>query len=432
MPDLPRLANPIRPFVRTVVHEFGDIVWLILLIGVLGGLIGLGYLKALATLTSLLGPVAWPGYLHIAILAAVGALIALLVRLLGDPGDVELLVDNIHVLGGSQDRRRLRSLLPVSLLCIAAGGAAGPEAPLVQTTGMIGTWTAEWRRLPMREKRVLTITGMAAGFTVLFGSPMGAAIFSLEILHRRSLEYYEALLPAVLGSLCGYGVLGAASGLNLAPVWHFPAMAPLRPIDLGWATLAGGVAAAVAAGFTWASLGLRRLFQALPAWARPMAGGLALGALAILSPYALTFGEFQVNTLTVGASPAVPLLLLAAAVKLIGTSVTLASGWRGGFIIPLFFIGVALGRAWHLLAPTSNEVVLLTALMAAINTGVTKTPLGSSIVVAEMTGLRMLPTTLLASMITLLLTSPIGMIETQRSRDAAVENASTDPQAEVA
>ena len=54
--------------------------------------------------------------------------------------------------------------------------------------------------------RVLTITGMAGGLTVLFGAPLGAALFALEILHRRGLQYYEALLPALIGSLFGYGV----------------------------------------------------------------------------------------------------------------------------------------------------------------------------------------------------------------------------------
>ena len=76
---------------------------------------------------------------------------------------------------------------------------------MVQTTGSLGAWLAGRWRLSVAETRILTITGMAAGFTVLFGAPLGSAIFALEILHRRGLEYYEALLPAVLGSLSGYG-----------------------------------------------------------------------------------------------------------------------------------------------------------------------------------------------------------------------------------
>src|SRR3982074_3526107 len=59
-------------------------------------------------------------------------------HLRGNPGDVELLVDNIHVNGGRSGLRDLRSLIPVSLLGIGAGSAIGPEAPLVQDTGSVG------------------------------------------------------------------------------------------------------------------------------------------------------------------------------------------------------------------------------------------------------------------------------------------------------
>jgi H+/Cl- antiporter ClcA len=95
---------------------------------------------------------------------------------------------------------------------------------------------------------------------------------------------------------------------------------------------------------------------------------------------------------------------------LCGTTVTLSSGWRGGFIIPLFFVGVALGRFGHAVFPGTNVVVLMTCLMAAGNCGVTKTPLGSTLVVAEMTGVRLLPPVLIASVTALLLTSQVGLI----------------------
>ena len=96
---------------------------------------------------------------------------------------------------------------------------------------------------------------------------------------------------------------------------------------------------------------------------------------------------------------------------------TLASEWRGGFIIPLFFMGACLARAFHGLVPDTNEVVLIAAFMAASNTGVTKTPLGSTLVVSEMAGFRLLPTTLIAAMVSFVLTSEVGLIHTQRERD---------------
>ena len=116
------------------------------------------------------------------------------------------------------------------------------------------------------------------------------------------------------------------------------------------------------------------------------------------------------------AKAAASLFLVAAAAKMLGTSVTVSTGWRGGFIIPLFFIGAALGRLWHLALPHTNEVVLMAALMVAINTGVTKTPLGSTLVVTKMAGLPLLPTTLIAAVVSLLLTSAAGLIHTQQQR----------------
>ena len=164
---------------------------------------------------------------------------ALVTHFVGSPGDVELMVDNIHVSGSATDVRMLPSLIPISWMCIAAGGAIGPEAPLVQTTGTLASWTAKKTGLNVRDSRVLTIAGMAAGFTVLFGAPLGSAIFALELLHRRGLQYYEALLPAMLGSLAGYAVYAATTGAGLAPIWHLPSPAGLQVSDLGWAVVAG-------------------------------------------------------------------------------------------------------------------------------------------------------------------------------------------------
>ena len=99
---------------------------------------------------------------------------------------------------------------------------------------------------------------MAAGFTVLFGAPLGSAIFALEILHRRGLGYAEALVPAILGALSGYAVYVAITGLGLEPVWSFPRAHPLEVLDLGIGVLAGVGGAVVAAAFTYAARGVPR------------------------------------------------------------------------------------------------------------------------------------------------------------------------------
>ncbi len=394
---------------------------LVVLVGLASGIVGALYLLVLHLLQNVLWPTEWSGLVGFALLGGVGLFAGLVTRFAGSPGDVELMVDNIHVSGSASGVRMLRSLIPISWLCIASGGGMGPEAPLVQTTGTLASWTAKRSGLVVRESRILTIAGMAAGFTVLFGAPLGSAIFALEMLHRRGLQYYEALLPAVLGSLAGYAVYTVATGADLEPIWHLPSPIAIRPSDLAWALAAGVVGALIAVAFTYLSTLLRIGARKLKAELRPVVGGLLLAALGLVSAFSLTFGEAQINEILDHHGGTVAFFALAAGAKLLGTSVTLSSEWRGGFIIPLFFIGACMGRALHVIAPGTNEAVMVAACMAAANAGVTKTPLGSTLVVTEMAGFRLLPTTLLATVVSFILTSEVGLIHTQRERDIVGE-----------
>jgi H+/Cl- antiporter ClcA len=398
-----------------VVHIRSGLTVPVIGVGILGGVVGAGYVGLLHALTAVLGPDGHGPLLQLAILVAVGVAVAVITSVGGETGDVELMVDNIHVLGGAEDVARLRPLIPASLLCVSAGAGMGPEAPLVQTTGTVGTWIGTRAGRPKIDVRILTITGMAAGFTVLFGAPLGSALFALEILHRRGLQYYEALIPAVAGSLCGYTVYVALSGLSIAPVWEFPPVGTLHTWHLGLAValgVIGGLASMVFAAMT--SL-LRRGFGLLPRPARYVAGGCALGLLGFWSPYALTFGETQLSGL-LDNRLAASALVVAVLAKLAGTTVTLAAGWKGGFIIPLFFMGAVTGQLIHVGFPNIDQSMLMACLMVAMCVGVTKTPLGTTLVVTEMAGLTLLPVTLIAAVVSMVVTRSLNVIETQRSR----------------
>lgn len=87
------------------------------------------------------------------------------------------------------------------------------------------------------------------------------------------------------------------------------------------------------------------------------ARGLALALLVWMSPYALPFGEVQLSQVTT-ADVAVGTLLVAAVAALLRSSVTLVGGWKGGFIIPLFFMGACLGQAVHIVFPHTNQAVI--------------------------------------------------------------------------
>jgi|SRR4051794_5750959 H+/Cl- antiporter ClcA len=388
---------------------------LTLLVGIGGGAVGSAYLLVIHLLQHGLAPEHFNDAEQFLVLGGVGVFVVVVARLLGNPGDVELLVDNIHVSGGAPSVRSLRSLVPMSAVTIAAGAGTGPEAPLVTTCGTLASWLARVRRATAVETRCLAIAGMAAAFAVLFGAPIGAAFFALEILHRRGMQYHEALVPALIGALSGYACSMILTGAGVKPVWTIPAVDSIHAVDFLWAIGAGVGGAIVAIAFTYLVTGMRRVLRFGPAPMRPVVGGLALALLALWSPYALTFGEQQ-TAYVLQHRLAVSVLIVAVIAKLLGASVTVSAGWPGGFIIPLFFMGAALGQLADHGFANAPAGVLIAALMVAANVGVTKTMLGSTLVITEMGGMRLLPTTLLAALVAMMLTSSVGLIDSQRER----------------
>ncbi|MGD0063596.1 MAG: chloride channel protein [Streptosporangiaceae bacterium] len=294
--------------------------------------------------------------------------------MLGDPGPTGVLMESIHVAGGPPTLLPLRSLVPVSLLGIAVGGGIGPEPALMQTTATISAWIGRRLRASPAELRVLTVTGLASGLTVLFAAPLGGAVTGVSP---------HLTLPDLM--------IGAFGGVAGAAVAHL-------------------------FGFMIRTCG--RISARLPSWARPVAAGLALGALGLAVPTGLTYGEAQLTALVTIPAVAVTSLLLAAIGHLASAAVTLAGDWKGGIIIPMFFVGYCLGRAMaEMSGHDGYYLVLATSMMVACNTGMTKTPLGSALVVAEMTAVTLVPPLVIAALVSLLLTSRVTFVGGQRHRD---------------
>lgn len=163
----------------------------------------------------------------------------------------------------------------------------------------------------------------------------------------------------------------------------------------------------------------RRAAERLPGWARPVAASLALADLGSGLPNGLTFGEEQLGDLARTAAPSAVALVLIAAGHLLSAAFALAGRWKGGIIIPMFLVGYCVARATAILAGHGGDYVVgAVCMMAACNVGMTKTPLGSTLVVAQMTGIQMFAPVLLASLVSLVLSSRVSFIGGQRHRDA--------------
>lgn len=402
-------------------------------IGVLGGIVATAYYYLLEsslhlvwhTLPEQLGVYLSSSFLaanYVWIAATIGGLlVGLTLYFMGLPGEVSLVVDKVHD-PGRIDIRQTPAMVVASLFSIVAGGSAGPEAPLVQVNGSLGGWLAGKLALPFRTTRILTFCGMAAALGAFFGAPLGGALFALEIPHRRGLEYYEALIPATLSAILSFVVFRLTTGLSIGGMYHFTSIPPLTLMNLAEGMVLGAVGAAVAALFVLIFRTVGLLTQRIEHHTILLAtlGGLSIGLIALVFPQTLFFGEREIETIIeAGSSFGVNLLLMIGLAKMLAISCTLHSGFRGGFIFPLFYIGAAVGLAIALGFPQVHPTISMVCMMAAVNVAITKTPISTTVILSVLSDTAMVPVIVIASLTSFLLTLNLSMIKTQRSRTLA-------------
>ncbi|HWB54863.1 MAG TPA: chloride channel protein [Tepidisphaeraceae bacterium] len=363
-----------------------------------------------------------------------GFIVGLLLHYMGTPGEIAAVVNNIHMEHGRIDPSQTPSMTAVSLASIVSGGSAGPEAPLVQIIGSFGSWLGDKLKLRGDLVRTLTFCGMGAALGAFFGAPLGGAIFALEIPHRRGLEYYEALMPSILAAVVAFFIFRSFIGYNGA-IYHFPAITSLTVGAVFWGVVAGIVGAGIGTLFIVLFHGVEHLLYPLAKQKILLAtiGGVLIGLIAQLAPATLFWGEYQIDALLHAGGPlahmhgiyvAAGLLLLLALMKTLAVGATLHSGFRGGFIFPLFFIGAAVGVALSLVLslwfPQLPAPVIILGIMAATNVAVTKTPISTVVILTSLSGTAFIPALVAACFASFLLTTRVSLISTQRSRISAL------------
>ena len=300
-------------------------------------------------------------------------------------------VDAFHHKGG-----RVKPVVPLvkaiaSAITIGSGGAAGREGPTAQISVGASSIVADWLHLTDDERRILVLAGMAAGLSAIFRSPLGMAIFSVEILYSGMAFETEALIYTVVSAVVAYATNGLFVGWN--PIFYLPETLHFtQPLDLVGYTLLGGIAGVVGAIEPSIFYGIRDLFKRLtvPNHVKPAIGGLLMGLLALALPQTLSTGYGWVQQAMTGEYVGWSLILLALA-KIFAMSFTIASGGSGGVFGPNVYIGGMVG-AWtafaldHLFATHFSTAAFAVVGMAAVFAGTARVPIAALVMVAEMTG----------------------------------------------
>lgn len=403
------LDQPIRfnPFVFS--RTF--LLWAIL--GLLGGLIAGIYWVILEFLTHKIAY--FDSWQVIPTMGICGLLAGLVIHFVGDPGEINLIVNNIRFNNGKLDPKNNPSMILSSLICVSSGGSLGPESPLVQITGSIGTWLGKIFRLKGEELRSLSIAGMASGFTALFGAPLGGSLFSLEILHHKhALEYYKAIIPALVASSFSYVIFALIIHLGLGATWELSTYEYAGIFDFVYAVLFAITATIIGWGFIYCTKFFKSLFEKkpLPIYIKTLIGGVLLGIIAFYFPLTRYFGHHKINELLT-QNLSINLLFAILIFKVIAIAITVTSGWRGGFIIPLFFVGATIGLIIHHFLPAANPTLAIISCMAAINVCVTRTPMSTTILLATLTGFSYFIPILFASLTGYFLAPRIPFISSQ-------------------
>ncbi len=385
-----------------------SVKWVIfaILVGTVVGLCGSAFYFGMSYVTSLRTAHSWLIFL----LPVGGLVIVGLYHLFHDEKDTgtNLVISAIH--SGDELPFRMAPLIFVStLITHLFGGSAGREGAALQMGGSIGNALGRLFRFDEKDKHVMIMCGMSAAFSALFGTPMAAAIFPMEMVSV-GVMYYIALVPCVISSLVAHGIavsFGVSNELFL--IGEVPAFGILSSVKISMlAILCALVSILFCVILHQTEYLYKKLFK--NPYLRVFAGGCLVVLLTCLvgsQSYNGTGINIIENCINGTVRPEAFLL------KMIFTALTLGAGYKGGEIVPSFFTGAAFGCLFGNLLGFSPT--LCTAVgMTSVFCGVTNSPITSLLISFELFGYDGMPYFLLATAFSYMLSGYFGLYRSQK------------------
>ncbi|MEG2008709.1 MAG: chloride channel protein [Oscillospiraceae bacterium] len=382
-------------------------MWLCIagVIGLAGGLAGALFHTGVELATDFRGTHPWLLWL----LPIGGLVIAALYKLTKmETTNTNAIIDSIHF-GDNVPLRLVPVILIGTVITHLCGGSAGREGAALQIGGGLGCNIGRLFRLGEKDMRLATLCGMSAVFSALFGTPLTATLFALEVISV-GLLYYSGLVPCMAASLAAYGITRL---FGIAPTRFVLASPPLGA-DLLWrVAVLAIVCAVVSSVFCIVMHAAERLAaKKLPnVFVRIVLGGVAVIALTYLVGTTDYNGAgMSVIRTAIEGGTARPFAFFW---KLIFTVVTLSCGFKGGEVVPTFCIGATLGCVVGQLLGIPPGFAAAIGLVAVF-CGAVNCPIASIMLSIELFGSGALIYFAVACIISYMLSGYFGLYSSQR------------------
>lgn len=256
----------------------------------------------------------------------------------------------------------------VSAVSLVGGASLGPEDALGKMGGGLGTWVSARRDLDEETAATNTLTGMAGAFGGLLSSPILGTSLVVEVARPRRARLGDTLVGALLAATVAFAVYYPVAGSTFLDIYTLPSF------DYENWQLAAAVPLGLAAGalalLTLAAAGLlQRLTAPLAGRTilRSTLGGIAFGLIGVALPLTMLTGTDQLPTLIHGgAALGAGLVVAVVLAKILAFAICEATGFIGGPILVMLFIGGSSGVATHLLFPGIPEGLAFSTMFAAI------------------------------------------------------------------